>query len=67
MIIIGLACDQCSHRMKNADGWKAVCDAFPDGIPIDLMFKSDPSKLKECNNGIGYEEKKKSKDKQRNR
>lgn len=43
--------------MKNVDGWKAVCNAFPDGIPIDLMFKSDPSKLSECNNGIGYEKK----------
>lgn len=57
MIIIGLACDECSHRMKNVDGWKAVCNAFPDGIPIDFMFKSDPSKLSECSNGIGYKKK----------
>lgn len=59
MIIIGLACDNCVHRKKNVDGWKAVCDAFPDMIPSDVMFKSDPSKWKECNNGIGYEAKEK--------
>ena len=56
MIIIGLPCDGCIHRRDNADGWKAVCDAFPDGIPIELMFKSDPSELSECNNHIRYEE-----------
>lgn len=57
MIYLNLTCDQCAHQRENIDGWKCACDAFPDGIPIDLMFKSDPSKLSECNNGIGYEKK----------
>ena len=57
MIYLNLPCDQCAHKRENIDGWKCACDAFPDGIPIDLMFKSDPSKLSECNNGIGYEKK----------
>ncbi len=57
MICIDHPCDSCIHQRENIDGWKCACDAFPDGIPVDYMLKSDPSKQKECNNGIGYEKK----------
>ena len=57
MICIDHPCDSCIHQRENIDGWKCACDAFPDGIPVDYMLKSDPSKRKECNNGIGYEKK----------
>lgn len=57
MICVDYPCDRCIHQRENIDGWKAACDAFPDGIPMDLISKHDPSKLSECNNGIGYEKK----------
>ena len=55
MIGVEYSCDNCIHRRKPIDGWKCACDAFPEGIPADIILKSNPSKLKECNNGIGYE------------
>ena len=57
MICIDYVCDSCIHRRPNTDGGEWACDAFPDGIPNALVFKSNPAKLKECNNGIGYEKK----------
>lgn len=54
MICVDYPCDSCIHRRGKVDGWKCACDAFPDGIPVDFMFMLDPSKQKECNNGIGY-------------
>ena len=51
-------CSTCKHKRKKRDGWIMNCDAFPDEIPDDYVF-GDPRKLKECNNGIGYEPKKK--------
>ena len=56
MILIDFACDVCKHQRDNIDGWKCACDAFPDGIPSE-MFKTNPRKLDECNNGIKFEEK----------
>ena len=58
MICTDYPCDKCIHQRENIDGWKCACDAFPDGIPVDYMLKSDPSKQKECNNGIGHEKQK---------
>lgn len=57
MICIDYACDNCKHQRPNIDGWNCACDAFPEGIPGEFMCYSDPKKLKECNNGIGYEPK----------
>lgn len=56
MICVGYFCDKCIHQRGNIDGWKCACDAFPDGIPEDILFEADISKLKICNNGMGYEE-----------
>lgn len=36
---------------KKEDGM--ICDAFPEGIPDDIMWESEEN---ECNNGIKYEE-----------
>ncbi len=59
MICVDYACDNCKHQRPNIDGWKCACDAFPDGIPMEILFKSNPRELKECNNGIKYEAKNK--------
>lgn len=58
MICVNYPCDRCIHKRKLIDGWKYACDAFPDGIPSDYIFKFDVTKLPECNNGIGYEPRK---------
>lgn len=57
MICIDDHCSACKHIRDNIDGWKMACDAFPDGIPneILLMKKEEWTKMRECNNGIGYE------------
>ena len=55
MILVNLACDLCIHQRENIDGWKCACDAFPDGIPARIILHSNPRKMPECNNGIGYE------------
>lgn len=57
MICVDCACDSCIHQRENIDGWKCACDAFPEGISKKFLFEIDPRKIKECNNGIGYEEK----------
>lgn len=49
-------CATCKHVRDNIDGWKACCDAFPEGYPQKFDFGS-VKKKKECNNGIGYEKK----------
>ena len=55
MICVDYPCDRCIHKRPKVDGWKAACDAFPDGIPSEIAFHTDVTKLPECNNGIGYE------------
>ena len=51
-------CTFCVHNKGvKIDGWKAACDAFPDGIPLEFYTKN-ASNLSECNNGIGYEPRK---------
>lgn len=57
MICVDYACDKCIHQRPNIDGWKCACDAFPDGIPSNIILRTDPRDLKECNNGIKFEEK----------
>ncbi len=51
-------CAFCKHRRDEMkDGWISTCDAFPDGKPLDFDY-SRVKKIKECNNGIGFEPKK---------
>ena len=47
-------CDKCKHKRANK-GFQMCCDAFPDGIPYDFD-ETVVKELKECNNGIGYED-----------
>ena len=47
------------HGIKSRirDGWICACE-FPNGIPLDVTFGNpQPSKRKECNNGIKFERK----------
>ena len=37
MVEISL-CNKCKHYKGLVDGWKMVCDAFPDGIPEEIFF-----------------------------
>ena len=46
-------CDKCKHRTGFEKGY-THCDAFPDGVPYEHMYK-DVRNMKECNNGIGFE------------
>ena len=49
-------CKDCKHKRPLKDGWRSCCDAFPYGRPTDFDY-SKVRQLKECNNGIGFEEK----------
>ena len=44
-------CELCKRYVDKGD--IEVCEAFPDGIPGEVMW--DPEE-KECNNGIKFEE-----------
>ena len=46
-------CDFCKHYIKNPQVKGMCCEAYPEGIPLDVM-NADESK--ECKNGIKYEE-----------
>lgn len=51
-------CINCVHNRKELiKGWIDCCDAFPEGRSLDFQYDKVKEK-KECNNGIGYEEKK---------
>lgn len=47
-------CTYCRHKRPLKDGWIPCCAAFPDGIPFDFPC-GKAKKMKECNNGIGFE------------
>ena len=50
-------CGSCKNVLKEKiNGYIPTCKAYPEGIPSN-MFKLDVRELKECNNGIKYEEK----------
>lgn len=58
MIRINL-CETCVHlhpKMDDTDRWKLNCDAFPEGIPDDVLFCEDDRRTIECSNGIRFEE-----------
>lgn len=51
-------CPCCKHFIGAKDRSEPLtCKAFPKEIPFDYLFgKVDVKSIKECNNGIGYEE-----------
>lgn len=52
-------CEVCAHyRQPKNNPWRLCCDAFPDGIPDDIvMEKHDHRKPFPGDNGILYEPK----------
>jgi hypothetical protein len=54
-VICLIDCDNCKHKRPWLDGWKMCCDAFPEGVPRDFPYGL-VKQMKECNNGIGFEE-----------
>ncbi len=56
MIYIDEGCSKCRHRFKNLlDGWKTACDAYPNGIPTEIIIDSDVRTLDECAPGYKWE------------
>ena len=49
-------CVNCIHERELVEGWRPSCDAFPEGKPHGFKYGL-VKEMKECNNGIGYEEK----------
>lgn len=56
MTIHIIDCCNCKHERPLKDGWNFCCDAFPEGALVGFPF-GRVKEMKECNNGIGYEEK----------
>lgn len=58
MTSYGYPCDMCKRKYKGwlDPGHRGHCEAFPEGIPVDLYLYSKKIDLKECANGIGYKE-----------
>ena len=52
-------CCNCKHKKPLKDGWDFCCDAFPDGMVPKTFPFGKVRELKECNNGIGFEPRKK--------
>ena len=51
------ACTECkrfNYEKTKENGFSYWCEAFPNGIPLDFMFRKNPDLSKECNSGIGY-------------
>lgn len=44
-------CVFCKNLIQDDEEFR--CSAFPEGIPEDILWEA---KIRECNNGIGYEE-----------
>jgi len=58
MIHINL-CETCVHihpKTDDTDRWNLKCDAFPEGIPDDILFSEDDRRAIECSNGIRFQE-----------
>lgn len=45
-------CDFCKHYYDDEKYTKMCCEAFPKGIPLDVMGKP---REEECANGIKFE------------
>lgn len=51
-------CDMCKNmRKEKVNKYHPTCNAFSEGIPYDFLRENNVIKIKECNNGIGYEKK----------
>ncbi|MBQ9941831.1 MAG: glutamyl-tRNA amidotransferase [Christensenellaceae bacterium] len=48
-------CSDCKHEEYLENEGKIVCKAFPDGIPLDFMFRKSPDEKEMCNNGVKFE------------
>lgn len=48
------SCSYCKHKRPKKDGWRACCDAFPDGIPFDFVSERDIVNFEDCVPGIGF-------------
>lgn len=60
MQCIETPCDRCQNKRKEMiNKYHPTCNAFPDGIPYKFLRENDVTQIKECNNGIGFEEEQK--------
>lgn len=48
-------CEICKHYLEQKKLKKMCCNAFPDGIPLDVIIKAGPGV--ECALGYFFEEK----------
>lgn len=57
MIMLPISnCVFCKHnKCEKKDGWKATCDAFPEGFPPDFDDCFDTESILKCNGEIGFE------------
>ena len=49
----GIMCNDCIHNH-----WDFTCDAFPDGIPRDIIYRGEHDTPFEGDGGIRFEPKK---------
>ena len=58
MGVIFTNCAECKHFTadKKTDAYFYACNAFPDGIPAEHMFRKNQDKKQMCNNDIKFEE-----------
>lgn len=54
MSVVSSDCMDYVHLFDTDRHGKFVCRAFPDGIPIDCMFRKEQNKNEYCNNGIKF-------------
>lgn len=54
MSVIFTNCVDCKHFLKVSENGKYLCDAFPNGIPGEYMFRRDQNTETVCNNNIKF-------------
>ena len=54
-MIVMSECGNCKRLRVDKENYVAYCEAYPKGIPNEWLLNGRPEKVKECNNGIGYD------------
>ena len=54
---VGVMCNDCKHNHKALNQGALTCDAFPNGIPRELMLRGEHNTSYPGDHGIRYEPK----------
>lgn len=53
-MVVGSFCDGCAYKIPKIGGWRSACEAYPEGIPDEILFSDDAEINHNCKEGYGY-------------